>query len=113
MSFTVNDLLYVGRFLREVGNEQLPFKTSYKINKLTKEIEDDLQFFEKKRVEIIEEKATNEDEMREMIAEVLNTEIDAPKVRFNIEEFADIRIQPSLLKSIDFLLIDGTEKEED
>jgi hypothetical protein len=108
-------------FFNVVRTPKLPFKTAYKLSKLSKAIEDEVAFYREKMQELINEygqkdedgnlvlinngqgialKSETQAECHQKIAELENLDIELPDIKFSVEEFADATLSLEELQPI-------------
>ena len=117
----IMDLLSFSNFYNQIKNEKINFQLAYKIEKLKREVDFHLNFYEENLNSLIlqyadkeedgELKKTNdgqgiaiqkgkEKECEEKINELINLEIEKPNISFSLDEFNSIQLSIENLKAI-------------
>lgn len=121
----LNKILQVRKVLSEHANEPIPTMLAYKILKFMKLSDTEGAFYDQKFKEIIDKYAKRDSngkvqsageqirimpdkikECQEAIIDLENTEIDAPKITFTIEELTPINFSVSELYLLDEIIIE-------
>jgi hypothetical protein len=105
----------------KLSTTKLPFKTAYKLSKLSKAIEDEVAFYREKMQELINEygqkdedgdlvfidngqgialKPETQAECYAKIAELEALDIELPDIKFSVDEFADTTLSLEELQPI-------------
>lgn len=117
----LSSILLFSNFYNQIRSNPLPFKTAYKLSKLSKAIEDEVVFYREKMQEIINEYGQRDDEgnlifidngqgialkpetqmeCHTKIAELDNLDIELPDIKFSVDEFADTTLTLEELQPI-------------
>lgn len=114
MQIKMKDILGFSSFYNEVKSQKLSMKVSYNIARLAKAVEQELEFYREKFTAIIQEygdkdengnpipiddggikiKPGFEHECYHAIDELQNLEVELPDVKFSIEDFGNVEIEP-------------------
>jgi hypothetical protein len=115
MKITLKDADAIFEVLGNFSSQKLPIKLSYKIMKVLSELEPELQFYNKKIQELIEEYALHDDqdkivytedgsgihippekteEFTNKYNELVALEIEINDFNFNLDEFENLEIAP-------------------
>lgn len=121
MKKQIIQLLDFPTFYSTAKDSKLPLKTAYKISKLNKAVESEVQFYHDKLAEIIREYAKkdendqfiftpdgqsvvlregSEQECHNKIKELQELEVTLPDVTFTLEEFDNVELSPSEVEAI-------------
>lgn len=120
------EVLELPKFYESIKDIKLPLKTTYKFTKLLKQAEDELNFYQSKFNEIIEEYGVKENgkykltddgtsiviingkekECNEKIYELRNLEVKFPDIKFSIEELSVLNLTISELSCLISLIED-------
>ena len=117
----ISNLTNFSSFLNVVRTPKLPFKTAYKLSKLSKAIEDEVAFYREKMQELIDEygqkdedgnlvfidngqgialKPETQAECHAKIAELEALDVELPDIKFSVDEFADTTLSLEELQPI-------------
>lgn len=117
----IYQIIQFSSFLNVVRTPKLPFKTAYKLSKLSKAIEDEVAFYREKMQELINEygqkdedgnlifidngqsialKPETQAECYAKIAELEALDIELPDIKFSVDEFADTTLSLEELQPI-------------
>lgn len=131
MLISLNNIKEIHTILLKFSQEKLPIKLSYKIMKTLTACEKELEFFQTKLNELIQEcaeldeqgqiiytedkqdiKIQNEkkDYFYEQYADLINLEIDLPVVLFNLDELENLSLTPQDMYYLN-LILDTSEIE--
>jgi hypothetical protein len=115
MTFNITQILDIPQFYEKVKHQNLPFKLSYKLSKLLREVEYHTNFykenfkslldtygkkdengnfiptFDNQGIQLV---AETSDECYAKIEELRNLEIELPDIYFSLEEFEAIQMTP-------------------
>lgn len=114
MLIKMKDILGFSSFYNEVKSQKLSMKVSYNIARLAKAIEQELEFYREKFSAIVQEysdkdengnpiptddggikiKPGFEHECYHAIDELQNLDVELPDVKFSIEDFGNVEIEP-------------------
>lgn len=114
------EILSMENFYSSIQNTQLPIKTTYKLTRLMRRIEEEAQFYQSTFAKIVDEYAFKEngqivysddktsikiiegkeDECNSKILELRNLEIDMSDFEFSIEEFSNLNLTINQMNSI-------------
>lgn len=114
------EILSMENFYSSIQNTQLPIKTTYKLTRLMRRIEEEAQFYQSTFAKIVDEYALKEndqvvysddktsikiiegkeDECNSKILELRNLEIDMSDFEFSIEEFSNLNLTINQMNSI-------------
>lgn len=101
MTITINDVLALSNFIERHRNDQMSMKTAFKLNKLATFLAPDLELFRSKYSELVQQYGeSNEeegvttfsvrkefvDEFVTKVNELSAVEVDAPNVKFSLDE---------------------------
>lgn len=111
----LSTLVPVSLFLEQHMQNKIPVKTAFKWNKMGRAIAEDVQFFRTRYTELFqkygkEENGTytilpeNVDKYNEEMKELLEVEVEAPEIKFTLDEFEGLEITPEeLLPLMNFI----------
>ena len=114
------EILAVQDFYPSIQDQKLPIKTAYKLTRLGRRIEEELDFYQREFQRIINDYAQKEngqlvysddrtsikiipgkeEECTQKIAELRNLEISLNEFNFDIDEFSNINLTISQMNSI-------------
>lgn len=114
------EVLALQNFYSSVQDKKMPIKTAYKLSRLARKIEEEIQFYQKEFVRIVDEYAMKEngqlvysddmasikvipgkeDECNEKIIELKELEVDMANIEFTIEEFDNLELTLSEMSAI-------------
>lgn len=120
------EVLSIQNFYNLIMNAKLPIKTTYKLTRLMRRVEEEVQFYQTEFAKIVDEYALKEngqlvysedrtsikiiggkeDECNAKIAELKNLEIDLSDFKFSIEEFDNLELSVSDMYGILPLIAD-------
>ena len=120
------EVLSIQNFYNFIMNAQLPIKTTYKLTRLMRRVEEEVQFYQTEFAKIVDEYALKEngqlvysedmtsikiiegkeEECSAKIAELKNLEIDLSDFKFSIEEFDKLELSISDMYGILPLITD-------
>lgn len=106
------EVLALQSFFTVVADKKLPIKTAYKLNKLARRVEEEIQFYQKEFQNIVNEYAKKvngqyvyspdgtsievidgkDDECNTKIFELKTLEIEIKDIEFSIEEFENLNL---------------------
>ena len=109
------EVLAIQNFYNLIKDAKLPIKTTYKLTRLMRRVEEESQFYQTEFIKIVNEYALKkdgqlvysddmtsikiiegkEDECNSKIIELKNLEIDMSEFKFSIEEFENLEISVS------------------
>ena len=109
------EVLAIQNFYNLIKDAKLPIKTTYKLTRLMRRVEEESQFYQAEFIKIVNEYALKkdgqlvysddmtsikiiegkEDECNSKIIELKNLEIDMSEFKFSIEEFENLEISVS------------------
>ena len=109
------EVLAIQNFYNLIKDAKLPIKTTYKLTRLMRRVEEESQFYQTEFIKIVNEYAFKkdgqlvysddmtsikiiegkEDECNSKIIELKNLEIDMSEFKFSIEEFENLEISVS------------------
>ena len=120
------EVLSIQNFYNLIVNATLPIKTTYKLTRLMRRVEEETQFYRNEFAKIVDEYAVKEngqlvysedmtsikiiegkeDECSAKISELKNLEIDLSEFKFSIEEFEKLELSVSDMYGILPLITD-------
>lgn len=121
----LQDLVKATKIFETLSQEKINVRTSYKIMKVLKETKNDVDFWQEKGKEIIEKYAQRDDNNQIMVTpdqdgvmlqndklddfnkeynELNETEIQIPDIKFEIDEFDEVKLSAVDLMAIDEFL---------
>ncbi len=120
------EVLSIQNFYNLIMNAKLPIKTTYKLTRLMRRVEEEVQFYQTEFAKIVDEYALKEngqlvysedmtsikiiegkeEECSAKIAELKNLEIDLSDFKFSIEEFDKLELSISDMYGILPLITD-------
>lgn len=117
------NLLNIRNILARLGQAMLPAQTAYKIAKFVQKTEDDAKFYDERRQQLIEQYAQRDDKgelittdnkyhfdddkvelWNTSMAELQDTEVDAPTIKFRVEEFATVNFSAQEMMTLDSII---------
>ena len=113
MKITINEAYNIFQNLNELADKDLPIKTSYKILKLAKQLQIEMDVMEESRKKIAAKysedgesvDADKVSDFRKDFAEILNQEIEVEWEKIPIEELGDIKLNVKTMSAIEQLVI--------
>ena len=120
------EVLSIQNFYNLIMNAKLPIKTTYKLTRLMRRVEEETQFYRNEFAKIVDEYAVTEngqlvysedmtsikiidgkeDECSAKLSELKNLEIDLSEFKFSIEEFEKLELSVSDMYGILPLITD-------
>lgn len=117
------ELLNIRAILVKLTQAKLPAQTAYKIAKFVQKTADDEKFYQEKRQQLIEQYAKRNDKgeldttdnqyhfegykekaWNDGMAELMQTEVDAPGIKFNVGEFANVNFSAQEMMTLDAII---------
>lgn len=117
------ELLNIRNILSQLGQAKLPAQTAYKIAKFVQKTADDAKFYDERRQQMIEQYAQRNDKgelditdnkyhfdeengklWNDSLTELINTEVDAPIIKFHVEEFATVNFSAQEMMTLDAII---------
>lgn len=104
MKFTLGEIQAMQEPLKELVAEKMPLRTAFRLNKLFKQIEDQLSFVEKSRVDLVKRLGTDDgaggyavqpdkfEEFRTEFGELLSEEVELDFDGVSIDDLGDIKL---------------------
>ena len=118
---TLSNVLSFPNFYNQIRSNPLPFKTAHKLSKLSKAVEEEIEFYREKMTELIEQYAQKDNdgnyvyindgrdiaiihekiaECQAKIRELETMDIELPNITFSVEEFENTTLTVDELQPI-------------
>lgn len=117
------NLINIRGILARLGQAMLPAQTAYKIAKFVQKTADDEKFYYDRRQQLIEQYAQHDDKgelvttdnryhfdddkvelWNTSMAELQDTDVDAPTIKFRVEEFATVNFSAQEMMTLDAII---------
>lgn len=115
----VRELLEAKTALQKLLNSDLPVRTSFKLSRLVRKINEELTDFETKKIELIKKYGKENDKKGIEVTEENKekffndmTEVLKVKIRFDVEPIALISLEGAKLSAVDMVVLEKFIKEE-
>ena len=117
----LSNILSFPNFYNQIRSTSLPFKTTHKLTKLSKAVDEEIEFYREKMTELVEQYAQKDDEgnyvyindgrdiaiipekiqeCQMKIRELETMEIELPNITFSVEEFENTTLTVDELQPI-------------
>lgn len=121
MKITISEVLNSKPVLEKLVDKEISIKTAYRLSRIIKELNGELQHFEEQRQKLVHKYGKQQEDapegniivpeenmgpFQEELAELLTAEIDLNCSPMNIEEFGDVKITTSEILLIDSFLME-------
>lgn len=129
MNISNNDVLNAVPVLRELVNQKLPIKTSFKVMTIVEKLEDIIRIFELTKQTLVTDNTKrdedgnpvpfvdddgnadpskiiieNPQEFQQALSDLLSAETDVEFAKLPVDELGDIKIEPEKLMSLSWLI---------
>lgn len=121
MEITISEILNAKPVLEELVEQDISIKTAYRLSRIIKELNNELQTFEEQRQKLVQKHGEQQEDapegnivvpeenmapFQQELAELLTATINLNCKPMHVDEFGDIKIKTSRLLLIDSFLME-------